>query len=156
MSAENDIPGTGTQSAGGTSPNPAQFSEMLDKVLANPEIIRTVASALGSMQAGNTASPKTESETGESSAVDARESGGEAPTGAGPGNISADKLPEIMAALSPMMSSLGKKGPGEKSPPDRRAVLLNALRPYLSDQRGEAIDYIIKFSKLSEILKGLM
>ena len=39
--------------------------------------------------------------------------------------------------------------------PDRRAALLCAMKPYLSADRREAIDYIIKLSKLGDLLKSL-
>jgi hypothetical protein len=38
---------------------------------------------------------------------------------------------------------------------DNRIALLVALKPYLSRERGEIIDYIIKFSKLGDMLKKL-
>lgn len=39
--------------------------------------------------------------------------------------------------------------------PDNRAALLHAMKPYLSQERREAIDYIVKLEKLGEILKSL-
>lgn len=38
---------------------------------------------------------------------------------------------------------------------DRRAALLCAMKPYLSADRREAIDYIIKLSRLGDLLKSL-
>ena len=40
-------------------------------------------------------------------------------------------------------------------PTDRRAALLCAMKPYLSHDRQNAIDYIIKLSRLGDILKSL-
>lgn len=40
-------------------------------------------------------------------------------------------------------------------PADRRAALLCAMKPYLSHDRQNAIDYIIKLSRLGDILKSL-
>lgn len=61
------------------------------------------------------------------------------------------KLPEVMAALSP-----GKGTPSiKKAPPDKRTALLLALRPYLSESRCEAIDYITRLGKISDLLKNL-
>ena len=72
-----------------------------------------------------------------------------------------DKLPEMVAALSPILSGLTKPAhhppppPGPKKPQDKKTALLCAIKPYLSRERGEAIDYIIKFGKLAEIFKGI-
>jgi hypothetical protein len=48
---------------------------------------------------------------------------------------------------------------GEKSTHSKRDhdrdCLLRALKPYLSHDRGQAIDYIIKFSSIAEVLKNL-
>ena len=38
---------------------------------------------------------------------------------------------------------------------DSRTVLLCAMKPYLSDDRRNAVDYIVKLSRLGEILKTL-
>lgn len=38
---------------------------------------------------------------------------------------------------------------------DRRAALLCALKPYLSSDRRQAIDYIIKLDRLGDVLKTL-
>ena len=61
------------------------------------------------------------------------------------------KLPEVMAALSSERGTGGTK----KAPPDKRTALLLALRPYLSESRCEAIDYITRLGKLSDLLKNL-
>ncbi len=63
------------------------------------------------------------------------------------------KLPEIMSVLKPMVSqSDGKKSSGGY---DKRIALLTALKPYLSPERCDAVDYIAKMSKLSDLLKNL-
>ncbi len=38
---------------------------------------------------------------------------------------------------------------------DSRTALLCAMKPYLSDERRNAVDYIVKISRLGEILKTL-
>lgn len=61
------------------------------------------------------------------------------------------KLPEVMAALSPMLGG----NSGEKKTHDKKTALLNALRPYLSEGRCEAIDYIARLEKLSDVVKNI-
>lgn len=64
------------------------------------------------------------------------------------------KLPEVISAIKPLMS--GTKSDEKKSPQfDKRMGLLMAMKPYLSPKRCEAIDYIVRMSKLSETVKGL-
>ena len=86
------------------------------------------------------------------------------------------KLPAILSTVRPIIDALGKssgqtapvsapnttasvsQSPQEnKSEPhnDRRAALLCAMKPYLGHDRQMAIDYIIKLSRLGEILKTL-
>lgn len=121
----------------GQDPNPLSsvpdLSQLIDKVLSNPEIITTVASALSKMSA------------------EPDEKGAPEPPLVPPADNAYDteavmkKLPNVLNALS------GSHG----APNDKRSCLLAAIKPYLSPARCEAIDYIIKFSRLSEILKTM-
>ena len=125
---------------------PQDFSAMLDKVLSNPEILSSVASALSGSRGGE-----------ESSADTVRDTKAEDTAPAPPMDIDAmmQKLPDVMKMLSPMMSSPTQKNQGGPHSSDKRACLLLAIKPYLSPARCEAIDYMIKFSRLSEIIKSL-
>ena len=62
------------------------------------------------------------------------------------------KLPDMIGAIAPLLSSELSKHPKRD---DKRACLLRALKPYLSSGRSEAIDYIIRFSEISDLLKNL-
>lgn len=44
---------------------------------------------------------------------------------------------------------------GKQRMTDNRSALLHAMKPYLSSERREAIDYIVKLERLGEILKSL-
>ncbi|MBQ7379059.1 MAG: hypothetical protein IJW70_05195 [Clostridia bacterium] len=59
------------------------------------------------------------------------------------------KLPMLLSAIGPMMGDKGGKGKDSKS------ALLLALKPYMSPQRCDAIDKLITFNRLSEILRQL-
>lgn len=85
------------------------------------------------------------------------------------------KLPQLISVIGPLMSSFSQNQstgaentvPTQKiieSPPaiskphyssDSRAALLCAMKPYLCHDRQNAIDYIIKLSRLGELLKTL-
>ena len=87
------------------------------------------------------------------------------------------KLPSLIAAAKPIIEMLGAQGRSAsprsnegavpaaallKNPPtkvtpegDSRAALLCAMKPYLSADRRQAIDYIVKLGRLGDILKTL-
>ncbi len=89
------------------------------------------------------------------------------------------KLPQVISMLKPLMeggasaptmassptaasapnTARGDTPAGLIKPPkrecDNRAALLYALKPYLKRERQEAIDYMVKLSKLGDILKSL-
>lgn len=90
------------------------------------------------------------------------------------------KLPSLISSIKPMLDMLGRgSGSGtvpasapsgssngnteavtasalmKKQSDDRRAALLCAMKPYLSHDRQQAVDYIIKLSRLGDILKTL-
>jgi hypothetical protein len=85
------------------------------------------------------------------------------------------KLPSLISSVKPMLDMLSLGSPpiaapvgaqtdsdketgvtAKKSPSDdRRAALLCAMKPYLSHDRQQAIDYILKLSRLGSLLKTL-
>ncbi len=60
--------------------------------------------------------------------------------------------PELLAKLMPMLGGgeLAKRSPSD----ERRCALLRAIRPYLSPERRDAIDYMLKFSKLTDLMRA--
>lgn len=85
------------------------------------------------------------------------------------------KLPQILSVMGPLLGGLGggqrndggereavktsapASAPTSKSSKDAdcRAALLCAMKPYLGRERQDAIDYMIKLSRLGDILKTL-
>lgn len=118
---------------------PTQISTAIDKILANPELISMVASALG----GGAAERKediTPSDSTKSTVNKATE----------------DKAGDMISTLAPILSSLQGRSLLSHSPAnDKRSCLLNALKPYLCKERCEAIDYMIKLGRISELLKNI-
>lgn len=111
------------------------FSSILNGILSNPEMMAMISSMAGKLKSEN--SPA-ESEAAEASEV--------APASA------PERLPEAISALAPLLSGEGVK---HSKRDNDRACLLRALKPYLSPGRSEAIDYIIKFSSIADLLKNL-
>ena len=85
------------------------------------------------------------------------------------------KLPQMMSALAPLVSGMnggagekpGKREGGDESgketkgnnksegESEKRKKLLTALRPYLSDNRREAVDNILKVTEMTDIISSL-
>lgn len=87
------------------------------------------------------------------------------------------KLPAIISTIKPIIELFGKSNqsasetvsvaalPVESAPSapaaktsqgsDSRSALLCAMKPYLSEDRRNAIDYIVKLGRLGDILKTL-
>lgn len=133
----------------GVSPS---LSDAINKLMANPEIISTVASALGNM------APKAEQEPPTQPSEPQPPPAEEVHTE----TVSASAAPDLgalVAKLAPIMSGLGGSKGSQKSSErretDRREALLCALKPYVSEGRREAIDYIIRISQISDILKNI-
>ena len=112
------------------------FSSILNGILSNPEMMAMISSMAGKL--------KSENAPAESEAAEASET-------AAPASAS-ERLPEAISALAPLLSGEGVK---HSKRDNDRACLLRALKPYLSPGRSEAIDYIIKFSSIADLLKNL-
>ncbi len=121
------------------------LSGAISKIMEHPELISMVASVLGkdsAQSADTSAPPQQASDTEEAASVSAAPS----------------PPPEILSTLMPIISKLSALGEiGGKSGASgfRHEQLLCALKPYLSHSRCDAIDYMIKISKMSVLLKGL-
>ena len=107
------------------------------KLREHPEIISAVASALS----GSTDAKIEEGSTDVSSTPP----------------FPMEKLSEVMTTLAPMLSEVsspvGKEISGSRE--EHRYALLCALRPYLSSDRREMIDYVLKFGKIGDLLKKI-
>lgn len=141
MSADNDIEKIKNDPESVSSQSSPQISEAIDKILANPELIGAVASALGGLK------PKAEEDVsdGEKEKTEAVSASAAVPTA------------DILSSLAPMISAMQKSQSVSKGDlsGDRRACLLIALKPYLCRERCEAIDYMVRLGKLSELFKTL-
>ncbi|MBQ7383483.1 MAG: hypothetical protein IJV72_01680 [Clostridia bacterium] len=140
----------------GASDGGLQISAMIDKIMANPELISMVASALGGNHSESKDGENVSSEVAEAGSESVETVGADVPSVANMPSM--DKLPELVAAIAPMLSSSGGKSVSAGkvgAPRDKRACLLVALKPYLSRERCEAVDYMIRLGALSEIFRGL-
>ncbi len=137
----------------------ADVSNMISRLLEHPELISMVASAIGAKPGGTEASsppPESDNHTAaetpksQEAPASAPASAAAPDTGEAPANDAfAAKIPEVMATLGPVLSGLS----GGKQPDDKRSCLLRALKPYVSRERAEAIDYMISVSRITDALK---
>ena len=125
------------------------LSRAIEGILAHPELISTVAAALG--KSVPAVSPPKEGDVPPATATPAVAA---EPSVALPKEIS----PEVIATIAPLLSGLSGFGGAKGSPPskkdDPRACLLVALKPYLSAGRCQAIDDMLRLATLSEVLRG--
>ena len=148
------------------SGNTAPMAGMLNALLSNPDLLQKIGSAVGAMQ--NTAqmpqstAAQSESETSSNSKETA------VPTASasvdGLSSILSDpsmleKLPQIIAVMKPLMESIPTSAPAVKeakqSPELCRDNLLCALKPFLSPERRDAVDAILRISRLGTVFQQL-
>lgn len=124
---------------------PPDLGAAIERLMANPELISTVASVLGNTK------PSPPKETApadtEQGQLPSLASSAEAKTESAPPSPDLQKL---VATLSPLIS--GASGAKQDDP---RACLLRALKPYVSPARREAIDTMIHLSLLSDALRQI-
>ena len=123
------------------------LSDAINALMADPTVLQGAFEAL--KKSGIGAPTATEPTQGSSEVNEEKE------------EVKASSLPssdagELIRTLSPMLSMLSSRpnpqsGGGKDA--DRRAALLIALRPYLSESRQEAIDHIVKISQVSDLIK---
>ncbi len=130
---------------------PLQISDAIDRLLANPELLSTVASAIGAQAPTNITAKK------ESEATDGN-SDTETKIDTLSASVSAEndihsKLPELMANAAPIIAALSGGRKGGKAPDDDRTRLLCALKPYVNPHRRDAIDTMVQLARISEVIK---
>lgn len=65
-------------------------------------------------------------------------------------------LLESIHTMEPLLKGLGGVLGGKRSEPcQRREALLLSLKPYLSQTRCEAIDYLVRIARLQDALRSL-
>ncbi len=132
------------------TPSAPAISDAIEKLLAHPELLSSIASTIGLGKASPTTAESTEPLADAKSASAPEEA--VLPVAANPSSPTSD-LGEAVAALAPLLSAFSGKGGGGPKGDDPRTCLLRALKPYVSRGRAEAIDTIIQLSRVSDVLK---
>lgn len=116
--------------------NPDAFSSTLGAILSNPDMLGMISSLAKDLR--DSSQSRADVEAPASEAI--------SPSPSAESDVGA-----LIGRLAPLLSA----APASSKKEDDRACLLRALKPYLSEGRGEAIDYIIKFSVLAKALRKL-
>lgn len=126
--------------------DPQQLQDAVQSILANPAFAKLAGELSGGEKKEASAPPQNEG----------------APQQGMP-QISPEmlaRLPQMMSAMAPLLSGMqGKSGEksdggkgGEAGDAERRKRLLAALKPYLSSQRKDAIDSILKVTEMTDLI----
>lgn len=116
--------------------SPDALSSTLGAILSNPDMLGMISSLAKDLR--DSSQSRADVEAPASEAI--------SPSPSAESDVGA-----LIGRLAPLLSA----APASSKKEDDRACLLRALKPYLSEGRGEAIDYIIKFSVLAKALRKL-
>ena len=162
---------TDSKTTSETQPQSPPLSDLLSGLLGNPALMGKIKEIVGSAQP---IQQNTESNTVATSAQPQTTTTPQAtPQGAFPSadglaNILSDpslieKLPTLLAVMKPLLATASspQSTPHTPSPADPKNMplcrdnLLLALKPFLSPERCQAIDSMLRIAKLGEILGQL-
>ena len=115
------------------------FGDMLNSILSNPQMMSMIGEVAQKLKNG-------EANTEEQKVSEAESA---------PPPEEATAVPALANSISALAPSLSKSLSGHSKADDKRACLLRALKPYMSEGRCDAIEYIIKISLISDVLKNL-
>lgn len=119
-----------------------KLTTALREILSNPQMLSTIASMAQSLKSSSipqvSAPAEKIPEESKSDVTENKTSESEAPAA-------------LPAGLTELLGSLSNGNAGRS----RQSELLCALKPYLSQNRADAIDKMIRFSELSSLFKGL-
>ncbi len=142
-------------------------SAIIDMLMKNPELIKMFASVLTK----DSTSKETESNETDKANYDTNDTK-EASTPVkekdNPLGDLSSQLPLMMSLLRPMMQGNDKGDsqsassnpiaglvPMSSKIPDKKTALLLSLKPFLSQEKGEIINYIVTFEKMTEMFKDM-
>ncbi len=138
------------------------MQDSIGALLSNPDLIRRVGAVLGSLNAQQPDAAKDNAETSADTALPTATLTQAAPSPDGLMSVLTDpammeKLPAMMAAIKPLMGTIQPSKPSadSNSPEACRDRLLLALKPFLSNERRQAVDSILRIAKLSTVFREL-
>ena len=127
----------------------AELEEKLNAILSDPQAMEQILSAARALSGQETAgtAPPEGAETGRASA----------PSGDDAGQGAPDGLFAALGDLDPRWVKLGARLIGEYSRrDDKKAALLEALKPFLKPERQAKVDQAAKIARLSRVAKAAL
>ena len=120
------------------------FSNAISAILSDPQMLSTITSMAQKLKGDSETIDTTPAKAADDEPSVAADSISE--------KEPPPSLPNAIGALAPLLSG---GAPKHSKRDENRACLLRALKPYLSQDRSQAIDYIIRFSSIADVLKNL-
>ncbi len=124
-----------------SEPSVPKTDEKAEGFSLSPEMMAKLPSVISALQGMGITSNKSEEPAAEKNSINMDEI--------------AAKLPQAMSALSSMGIG-GGKPPQKRGEDKKREALLKALRPYMSERKRGAIDMMLGFGSLAEIMTMFM
>lgn len=134
---------------------------MLGALLSNPDLLRRVGSILANATQNGEKRANGEQKEEKSTDVPTVSASSNPPSTDGLAAVLSnpammEKLPAMMATLAPMLGSLPQPPKNEPASPSAcRDQLLLALKPFLSPDRRNAVDQILRLAKLGAVFGQL-
>jgi hypothetical protein len=121
----------------------SELDDKLNQILSNPDTMNQIMSIANSLSAG-----------GSGNASSPAEPTAPVPSGGTPDLSALTSLlgsssgvdPKLMGALSQLMEEYAK-------PEDEKAALLQALKPFLREERSARVDRVIQLTRLSRVVR---
>ncbi len=139
------------------------LSTLLEGLLSNPDLTKRMGEMLRSMPSAESAATSSSTSASADAALripSAINQDGLASVLSDPALM--EKLPQIMAMMKPMLASLPAQSaaqsdasPATRSHLSDRDRLLLSLKPFLSRERQEAVESILRIAQLGSLLKHL-
>ena len=130
-------------------PSSEAIGGMIETLMSKPELLRGIASALG-------VSENEEKEEEKKENQEEKEKTQEKEPTEETANLIPQIPPQLLSKLPTILSLLSGTDGGKKSKKEtEREALLCALKPYLTENKVQAIEKIIKLSRLGDLLSSL-
>ena len=134
-------------------PSADALKSIIGTLSQNPELIKSIVSSMGTMS--NPESTPVDKDVHTSPIPIEEENAEEKTSSLSPLDLSS-LSPELIGKLPAVLSLFSEKKTTSKSKNEaNREALLCALKPYLSREKADTIEKIIKLSKLGELLSSL-
>ena len=143
----------------------SSLSNLASTLLSDPDLMNRIRALMQGVPSAEASAPTAEASAPASAPLASLPSGGNSD---GLSTLLSnpaimEKLPQIMAMLGPMLSSTAAQptvASVQESHPSRgihsdRDKLLLSLKPFLSHERQEAVDAILRIAKLGTILQQI-